>query len=222
MTTSEAYPEVPIIHHIKDVLEDTDLVVVLGKNIGQDWTADRDLANPNLLSTDSQINALAAGLVYKPGRKIMFSGGQKLGEDLPYQGESAKAYFMKRYPYIPESDILTETTGYSTPKSAEAIAAIAKEGHFGHIALLSLGYHLVYAPIPFAQFGVHVESAIASEDILEERSPQFAEYITAWRGLDRIRREREYSEKKRKEVLTVDIRGQQSDTRTRKRVYTNM
>ncbi len=213
---------VPIIHKVEDIPEATDLVVVLGKNVGQDWTPERVLRVPDLLSVDSEINALAAGLVWVPGRKILFSGGQKLGEDLPYQAESATRYFRRKYPYIPEEDILPpETTGYSTPKSAEALDKIIAKDHYGHVALLSVGYHLEYAPISFAQFGVHVESAIASEDILSERSTQFAEYIVAWRGLDRIRREREYSEKKLGEVLTEDFRGQKSDARTRQRVHDN-
>lgn len=241
-TFPESYLPAGVITSLDDVNPSTDLIVVLGKNKGQEWDMDRILATPDFLSQDSQLNALAAGLLWghlvkkreeasSDSREdiafpdIVFSGGMKLPvpggvteRDEWYQGDAAKRYMERKYPNIPDSHVFAEVTGYSTPKAAEAVRDIVTTRGYGHVALLTVGYHQVYAPESFRQFDVPIESVVASEYILAERSPQFRRFIDEnWRRKPRIQREDDYSRTKIVEVTTVDVKGVKSDERTRLR-----
>lgn len=230
-TLPESYLPSDVILSMADINPATDLLVVLGKNKGQEWDMDRLLRTPDYLSQDSMLNALAAGLLWNhlararggdEGPDIVFSGGMKLpvpadvsDTDEWYQGDAARKYMMRKYPAIPERHVLAETTGYSTPKAAEAIGQIVKDRRYGHVALLTVGYHQVYAGVSFGQFDVPIESIVASEYILAERSPQFERFVDEnWRRKPRIQKEVAYSLTKVDEVLTTDVKGVKSDERT--------
>jgi len=207
-----------VINSRHDIPEDTDLIVVLGKNLGVNWDRDKVQRSPDLLSVDSSVNTLAAGELYQPGRKILLSGGKTIGKGFPSQPEAAKKYLMKKYPNIPEEDILIDDTGFDTAASAETLANMAKDLGYKHIALLSVGYHQAYAPLLFRQYGAPIESVIASEDILAERSKYFNDFVTAWKGLNRIRQEEAFSRKRTYQVQTTDKKGILTRKRTQSRV----
>jgi len=182
---------------------ETDLLVVLGKNLGAGWTAEDVQKSPDHLSVDSCINILAAGELYMPGMHILLSGGRTIGEGLESQPVAARKYLHKKYPYIPEDDVSIEETGFDTRASAEAVAFIARVHKYKHVGLLSVGYHVKNAATLFKRWDAPLETIIASEDIVAERSKYHEDYIVAWRGLGRVSGIK--GEKNREKVRTVAL-----------------
>jgi hypothetical protein len=192
---------IEVVHARALVPPETDLLVVLGKNIGVGWTRADIQQSPDYLSVDSSINIQAAGELYRPGMDILMSGGRTLGSGFPSQPAVARDYLHKKYPYIPLEAVLLDEEGPNTPASAESVAAIAQKGAYQHISLLSVGYHVKNAARLFRNYGVPVGTAIASEDILAD--------IAAWRERERIRGVKGEANKElvRGLTLTLDRKG---------------
>src|SRR3989344_8674373 len=68
------------------------------------------------LSVDGKMRALAAVEMYKAGLvdKIIFTGGKASGKEYPSDAESMRAYFLKKYPDIPEGKIVLEEESLNT------------------------------------------------------------------------------------------------------------
>ncbi len=198
---------------------ETDLLIVLGKNLGVEWNVERVRDDPDLLSDDSRLNIEAAGELWIPGRLLLLSGGRTIGPDFPSQPEAAQTYLRRECPDIPLHDIRLDETGFDTAASAETIARQVRTSTLKarHIGLISVGYHVENAGRLFRNYGAPIESLIAAEDIVAERSAEDAERIADWRELPRVQEE-EKRERIRGIILHVDRKGKLIRTLTRGRV----
>jgi hypothetical protein len=182
-----------------------DLLVVLGKNLGVGSTRDDIRRDPKHLSADSRINLVAAGLLYQPGIKILLSGGQTAGKDIPSQPQSAFNFLRERFPDIPVDDIYIDETGIDTARTAQTVAEYYS-GQFRNIALVTVGYHRNNAKKLFANWGVKLAATYDAEEIVS-RGLGLESYILAWKGLTRVKLERLKENLIRSPLLIVDRRS---------------
>lgn len=185
------------------------LLVVLGKNIGVDSSQADIRDDAWCLSTDTRLNVLAAGMVYQPGVKILLSGGFTLGNSYPSEPAASLAYLMSKFPDIPREDVMLDETSKDTAGSARVVAAIlaAENNPYKHVGLLSVGYHVGNATKLFATYGARVGVTIASEEVVKNRSVHHDAYVTAWRGLKRVRREVRKERVRSLMLATIDPKG---------------
>jgi uncharacterized SAM-binding protein YcdF (DUF218 family) len=111
------------IHNPETPLPSPALLIVLGKNIGVD-SSPEDIRRDNYhLSRESRLNALAAGNLYRPGMKILFSTG---GEGVPAESSAMRDYLLSRFPDIPEEAIDLEDRSIDTAGNAEEVSKILR------------------------------------------------------------------------------------------------
>lgn len=191
---------------------ETDLLVVLGKNLGVGSSRQDIRESPDYLSIDSRISTLAAAELYGyiPGMRILLSGGRTIGEDFPSQPSAARDFLHAVYPDIRLEDVLLDEDGPNTAASAESVAKIAQtqEINFQHLGLLSVGYHVKNAAVLFERRDAPVETVIASEGILAERSQEDRARMIARGGLRRIKAERLKEMARTVALHTVDKDGE--------------
>ena len=193
--------------HSKERLHQApDVLIILGKNIGIGSEA-KDIQNDNFhLSPESRINALAAGMLYKPGMILLFSSGPTAGGDTPSEAKAMKDYLMLHLPDIPTASMLLEENSIDTASNAEEVTKIIYERNFKHLGLVTVGYHLQNAATIFERYGTPIEQTFVAEDIVRERSPHHEAYIERWKNSKRIRTEKK-KETLRKILLYVDPEG---------------
>jgi hypothetical protein len=194
--------------HVESVPPQIDLLIVHGKNLGVE-SSRLDIRDDNFnLSTDSRINTIAAGMLWVPGRVILFSGAQTAGRDIQSQPSAAREYLMRKFPDIPASDILLEESGRHTGKSAQAVAEFLNGGEYRHIGLVGLDRtgHLNNAAKLFEHYGVNLEAKIAAEGIISQRSSRHEAFVETWRDSRRIEREIR-RERIRRYMLRIDHGG---------------
>jgi uncharacterized SAM-binding protein YcdF (DUF218 family) len=196
------------IHNPETPLPSPALLIVLGKNIGVD-SSPEDIRRDNYhLSRESRLNALAAGNLYRPGMKILFSTGETAGEGVPAESSAMRDYLLSRFPDIPEEAIDLEDRSIDTAGNAEEVSRILRnEGELpDSIGLLTVGYHVPAAKKLFESYHVPVDQTFAAEEVLEARGSAYKEYIDAWRQTDRIKKE--YTKEKiRNWLLHLDPKG---------------
>jgi uncharacterized SAM-binding protein YcdF (DUF218 family) len=185
-----------------------DLLIVLGKNIGVGSSPDDIRHDKYHLSRESRLNVLAAGSLYRPGMKILFSTGETAGEGVPAESDAMRSYLMSRFPEIPEEDIELEDNSIDTAGNAEEVASQLEEnGEMPeNIGLLTVGYHVPAAEKLFKRYGVPVTQTFSAEEVLKNRGQSFKQYAEAWEQTDRIKNEYK-KEKFRNWLLHIDRKG---------------
>jgi len=184
-----------------------DMLVVLGKNIGIGSPPEAIRNNRWHLSTESRLNVIAAGELYRPGTELLFATGKTAGEDVPSEARAMRDYFDRLFPDVPEEAKQLAENSIDTAGNAEEASQMLAGSRYGHIGLLSVGYHVENARILFENYGVTIDWAYAAEEIVKERSSHHAAYVLAWKGLSRVRAERR-KERVRKVLLrTIDPKG---------------
>lgn len=195
--------------------EGLDVLIVHGKNFGVDYTADRLRKDNFNLSTDSRISTTAAGMLYRPGLKLILSTGVTV-KGIPSEAEAMKRYLQRKF-NVSDEDIILEEKSIDTAGNAEEVAKILRQKNFRNVGLLTVGYHKDNAVKLFNNFGVQIKKAFASEDILKERSTHHKYFVARWDVSNRVKKERG-RENKRKWLLRVDPKGKllrQVTSRTR-------
>jgi uncharacterized SAM-binding protein YcdF (DUF218 family) len=184
-----------------------DLLIVLGKNIGIGSTAADIKRSKWHLSVESRLNVLAAGALYQSGMHILFSGGKTVGNNVPSEAKAMYDYFRHHFPEVPDSDLFLEEQSIDTASNAERVQGIIHNAGYMHISLLTVGYHVANAATLFRRYGVAVEIALASEEIMKNRSIYYQKYITNWSNLKRIKYEIKKEWVRKVLLHTIDPRG---------------
>jgi uncharacterized SAM-binding protein YcdF (DUF218 family) len=188
-----------------------DLLVVLGKNIGVGSSPEDIRNDPDYLSDDSRISALAAGMVYKSlpsGIDVLFSTGHTAGTDIPAEAAAMRAFTLRHYPDIPDARLLTEEVSTDTRTNAIEVAKILKaEPNYDRIDLMSVGFHVMNARKLFDRFGVPINRTIASDEVVSERSEEDRIFVQKWFGSERIKKEVQKEKIRSVLLATIDRRG---------------
>jgi uncharacterized SAM-binding protein YcdF (DUF218 family) len=191
-----------------------DLLVVLGKNIGVGSSPAVIRMTPDYLSEESRMNANAAGMLYaaSPDVNLLFSSGHTSGPDVPSEAAAMRDYLLRGI-YIPEevaeARIALEEKSIDTATNAKEVARMLEETgpNYGRIDLVTVGFHTRNAKILFKRYGVPVEEAIASEDIIRERSKADEAFIQEWLGTTKVRKEIQRERVRSVLLATIDRRG---------------
>lgn len=156
--------------------EHFDAVVVLGKNIGVDYSPQRIRNTKGFLSPHSKINVIAAGDLYRAGLadKIIFSTGHTAGDDFPSEADAMERYLLEKYPEIPEEAIILEENSLDTWENAKEVKKILAEGSMQNVALLTVGFHLRRAKTLFESEGIQL-APFSADKIINQRKPKFSQ-----------------------------------------------
>jgi len=156
-----------------------DALIVLGMNIGLDWTPDDIRKQKFHLSPRSRTNVLASGILFKAGvsDRIIFSGGRTAGKNTPSEAEAMKKHLLRIFPSIPENAIILEENSLSTSTNAEEVKRIMEQQGLKEVGLVSAGFHLKRAKYLFKQAGISLDphNVLAAEEILRQRRPGYVE-----------------------------------------------
>lgn len=186
-----------LIHSAAEVPADFDVAVVLGKQLGVDSSLEDVEAAEDHLSYESRLNVIAAGRLWTPGRDILFSGNEKA-----YFPQAATEYIAKHFSHIPQDAYENpDTQSYDTLASADNVPPRLIERGYKKPLLVTVGFHAIRALDYFSRTDPGIDVAVASEDIVAERSAKDAEEIAAWKELPRIKRE----EKKERVLRSLDM-----------------
>ncbi len=162
-----------------EIPQKLDALIVLGKNIGVDWTPDNIREQKFHLSPHSRINVLAAGILFKAGvsNRIIFSTGKTAGKDTPSEAEAMKRHLLRIFPSIPENAITLEENSLNTYTNAAQVKRIMEQQELEEIGLVSVGFHLKRAAYLFKQAGISLDprNILAAEEILRQRRPGYVE-----------------------------------------------
>ena len=191
-------------------VERVDVLVALGKNIGVGFSHEDVRADPFHLSPESRMIADAAGLLYVPGMKLLFSTGKTTtGPGIPSEARAMYNYARIQCPHIDPQDVLLEERSLNTAENAEEVAKELQTHKLQAqtIGLLTVGYHSMAAAMLFRTKGVNVRQHFAAEDVLRNHSPQHSTQIDAWENSPRIRRERQKELFRVFLLFTVDPEG---------------
>lgn len=191
-----------------EISRNFDCIIVLGKNIGIDSTRERIAQDNFNLSTDSRISALAAGMLYKPGTKLIFSTGKTAGQDIPSEAEAMKNYMIRKFPDIPEEDCILEENSIDTAGNAEQVASVVGSYGMKRFRLVTVGYHLRNSLKLFERYGISISEGIASEQVIKSRSSHHSHYVDErWSKSKRVKKERRKETIRSVLLSTIDPRG---------------
>ena len=124
------------------------------------------------LTIESKMTALAAYLCSKEklGDKIIFAGGYTKGKKAS-EAQKMLEFVKENFANVLEENILLEEKSIDTAGNAYEVGRLLSNDQ--KIILVSFGYHLLRAKQLFCNFGINVDSAIASESILAKSSPKY-------------------------------------------------
>ena len=189
----------------------TDLLVVLGKNIGVGSSPEDIRNDPDYLSDDSRISALAAGEIYQSltsGIDVLFSTGHTAGADIPAEAAAMRAFTLRHYPDIPSDRLSTEEQSIDTRTNAIEVARIlTAKPNYDRIDLMSVGFHVINAEKLFSRIGVPIHRTIASEEVVSARSEEDRMFVQTWFGSERIKKEIQKEKVRSVLLATIDRRG---------------
>ncbi|MBI2621496.1 MAG: YdcF family protein [Candidatus Levybacteria bacterium] len=175
-------------------------LVVLGKNIGEDWTAERIRQTHHHLSPHSRVSVLAAGVALKEGLadKVMFTitntaGSEPLSKEdaeksrdpkgeglpLPPEAELMAAQFRRIFPRL-ANRVSTQTNSWDTNTDAKETRKLVDEDIVSArngVNLMTVGFHLRRAGLLFRRMRLRPK-LFASEKILSHRRPKFVKNYT--------------------------------------------
>src|SRR3989338_3187317 len=158
-------------------------------------------------SLESKMSTIAAGEMYKSGLtdKIIFTTGNSPGEKWQPEAETMKQLLQKKYPDIPDEDIIVEGESIDTFENAERVAPILEKHGFQNVALLTVGFHLERAEKIFENMGISVHG-FPSEEILKKRSPHYKKFVERFLSSGRVKKEK-IKEAILRGLLVIDTKG---------------
>jgi len=214
--STETTPISPEINKTKKL----DALIVLGHNIGVGWKGKRIRLNPDHLSGHSKLSAIAAAIAYKDGLtgKLIFSSGHTAGKRFPSEAQAMKAFILKRYPEIPQSDILTEDRSIDTSGNAIESRKIVRQCNFINVGLMSTGDHLVNAAVLFQRLGLKIkeENRFASEEVIAKHMKKISTpekpkdpygFLEGYRNSPQVVGDRKKERIRARLLRTIDRRG---------------
>lgn len=172
------------------------VLVVLGKNIGEDWTGDRIRRTPGHLSPHSEVNADAAGIALEEhlADNIIFtvtntagtrplseeegreSGDIKgIGQPVPSEARLMANRFVQIYPHLADR-VEVQERSWDTNRDAKETRRLIDEGAIkptDRVVLMTTGFHHPRAWHLFRRAGVKAYGFV-SEKVLALRDPQRA------------------------------------------------
>lgn len=168
-----------------------DAVIILGKNVGYLGSKKKIRNSKNYLSRKSEVNAIAAGLIYKNGKtkKLIFTGGKTTGENYPSEAEAMKNFLLLKFPDIPDESILLEDKSFDTKQNVEFTKEIINENNFRNIAFLTTSSHIKRSKMLFEKIALTLDS-ISSQEIIKKYSPEILEEYKDEFGISEIFLER--------------------------------
>jgi len=125
-----------------------------------------------LLRTEAKIEAITANELYRKGRanKIIFTGGQSGGEELPSEAELMRDYLEKLG--VPSKNIILEAESLNTIENMINVINLIGQNpdEYRKLAFLSCGFHKSRMTKIASEFGLQVssEDIFSAEDILKE------------------------------------------------------
>ncbi len=156
-------------------------LVVLGKNIGEDWTGE-DIRNQRFhLSPHSRRNVLAAGIKYKKRetRKIIFSTGHTAGSAAPSEAEAMRIQLKRIFKSIPDGAIQVEDKSWDTNTNAKYVKPMVEANDSATTGLMTNGFHLRRARFLFRRRRVPIAETFTSEDVIATRWPRYIQNVLA-------------------------------------------
>jgi len=125
------------------------------------------------LTPQSKITAIASGVLYKEdiAQKIIFSGGHTKGKDKKSEAELMFDLLKKKFPDIPDTDVVLEENSIDTAENAEEVKKILPQN--SNIILLSFSYHLKRARIIFHNFNLNINKIYASDIVLSKQKTKY-------------------------------------------------
>ena len=193
--------------NVEGLPEKFQAVVVLGKNWRERPPKNTQGKWKLHLSIESKMSAIAAGEMYTSGlaTKILFSGGRTVGADWPSEAGAMQEFLKKKYPDIPDDDIMLEEEAIDTIDSAERVDRILQEHGFQDIALLTVGFHISRSEKIFQDRGIAVHG-LPSEEMLKKRSLHYEQFVGNFLASKRVRME-QWKEKILRGLLVIDTKG---------------
>jgi len=152
-----------------------DALIVIGRGFKG---KPKELDETPCLGLESRINVLSAGELFNKSLadKLIFTGGQTLGEQYPPEAEEMARYLHRNYPDISPDCIVTEGKSIDTPDNAERVKSILNKHGFGKLGLLATGVHLPRAIKIFRTYGINADGFV-SENILAQKSYRHANLV---------------------------------------------
>jgi hypothetical protein len=174
-------------------------LMVLGKNIGEEWTGKRIRETRHHLSPHSRVSVLAAGVALKEGLadNVIFTVGNTAGPEpltpeeaqksgnpnlagstLPSEAELMASHFKRIFPSLADK-VKTQPRSWDTNTDAKEAKELIKSQALGRdFKLMTTGFHRKRARFLFNRQGLH-PAVLASENILESRRPKFVKEYRA-------------------------------------------
>jgi hypothetical protein len=175
-----------VIHSVEAMPPEVDSLVVLGKQYGVGSSKSDVEGSPDHLSDDSRINVVAAGMLWRPGQRLLLSGNKRA-----YFPDAASDYLAENFPHIPQAAYANpDDDSPDTLASTENVPAILGSEGYGQASLVTVGFHIKRAAGMFLRKSDVIVCAAASEYIQAERSEEDAEYIADWSAQTRIKLEK--------------------------------
>ena len=152
-----------------------DAIVVLGKNLGIGWNAEKIIAQREHLAPHGRVNADAGALLYNEGRtkKIIFSSGITV-PGLPSEAQLMKDHVQRIWPSIPDEDIILEEVSKQTKGNAVEVAKVIQREEINpeKVGLVTMGFHMKRAQSRFREEGLDLDP-LPSQKIVGEKFPNF-------------------------------------------------
>ena len=142
------------------------VLLVLGKN----W--DQKLYKKSkkiVLSTNSKASARAASLIAQPYKYVIFSTGATIPKVKVTEASRMFDYFRIYNTAYPEYKIILEERSFDTAGNMEETEKILSSLDTRHMVdVLTVGFHLDRSMTLAKLYGLPVDRAIASEEVLQE------------------------------------------------------
>ncbi|MEK7605883.1 MAG: ElyC/SanA/YdcF family protein [Patescibacteria group bacterium] len=165
-------PTPPEAHEVKLPYQKVDLTILLGKN----WDNKKDI--PELteetevfLSRDSAMTAIAGGHLYVEGlTDELLSSTGVTKENYPAEAEAMDLTIGSIFTEeeVPQAARNKEVISIDTEGNAKEVGQMLNNRNFeGTTRLVTVKHHLPRAVALFEEQGIHIDEAVASEDVLK-------------------------------------------------------
>ena len=165
-------------------------IMVLGKNIGVDWTGERIRRTPGHLSTWSEVGSDSGGIAIEDGdaRVVWYTIGNTAGQeplsieearesgDLPgeppkSEAEYQRTRFKRNFPHLADRAFI-QPRSWDTNTDAKEARILIDNGEINedYLLLATIGFHLARAEMLFRKAGIKANST-PTEDLVSRRDP---------------------------------------------------
>jgi uncharacterized SAM-binding protein YcdF (DUF218 family) len=151
-----------------------DAVVVLGKNLGFGWNANKIRSQRDHLAPHGRMNTLAGGILLEEGRakKVILSSGITV-PNLPSEAQLMKNKLHQIWPAVPDENIILEEVSKQTRGNAREVKRVLEEQGIDpqNVGLVTMGFHMDRAQRFFQEEGLHLDP-LPSEEIVARKFPR--------------------------------------------------